>query len=90
MSRDFWPRAVLVFVQISSQNVNLVGVVLDEVFGPQNKVEMISFRKKIMPLGGRLLEGNCDYILWYAKDKEQVKFHPLFRESAYEDSHWNK
>ena len=43
-----------------------------------------------MPLGGTLLEGNCDYLLWYAKDKSQVKYRKLFQPSIVEgDSHWN-
>jgi adenine-specific DNA-methyltransferase len=63
---------------------------LDEVFGPKNQVEVLSFRKKTMPLGGRLLEGNCDYLLWFAKDKEKIKYRGLFRNSEIEgDSHWN-
>jgi adenine-specific DNA-methyltransferase len=65
-------------------------LILDEVFRPENQVEVISFRKKTMPLGGRLLEGNCDYLLWFAKDKEKVKYRSLFRDSEIEgDSHWN-
>jgi len=90
LARDLLTDSGSVFVQISTQNLNVIAVLLDEVFGVGNRVELISFRKKTMPLGGRLLEGNCDYILWYAKDKEQVKYHSLFRPSVYEgDSHWN-
>jgi adenine-specific DNA-methyltransferase len=55
------------FVQISSENLELVMCLMDEIFNKGNLVEIISFRKKTMPLGGRLLEGICDYILWYAK-----------------------
>jgi adenine-specific DNA-methyltransferase len=90
LCRDLLSETGSIFVQISTQNVNLMSAVLDEIFGPQNRVEQISFRKKTMPLGGRLLEGNCDYILWYAKDKEMVKYHSLFKPSMYEgDPHWN-
>jgi adenine-specific DNA-methyltransferase len=78
------------FVQISTENLEYVSVLLDEVFGKENKIEIISFRKKTMPLGGTLLEGNCDYLLWYGKDKEKVTFHPLFVKSIIEgDTHWN-
>jgi adenine-specific DNA-methyltransferase len=79
-----------IFVQISTMNMKYVLLILDEVFGQDNQVEVISFRKKTMPLGGRLLEGNCDYLLWFAKDKETVKYRGLFRNSEIEgDSHWN-
>jgi adenine-specific DNA-methyltransferase len=79
-----------VFVQISTENLEYVSLILAEIFKPTNKVELISFRKKTMPLGGTLLEGNCDYLLWYAKDKSQVKYRKLFQSSIVEgDSHWN-
>ena len=62
---------------------------MDEVFGASNRVEIITFRKKTMPLGGRLLEGICDYLLWYARSKEDIKYRPLFQESQIEgDPHW--
>ena len=34
-----------IFVQIGSENVNRVALVLDEVFGPENRVAQITFRK---------------------------------------------
>src|SRR5207253_2593518 len=34
----------------------------------------ISFRKKLMPLGGKTLEGMADYIVWYAKKIETIKY----------------
>jgi len=38
----------------------------------------------------RLILGDCDYILWYAKDKERIKYNGLFLPSTVEgDSHWN-
>ncbi|WP_441290272.1 site-specific DNA-methyltransferase [Sorangium sp. KYC3313] len=90
VARDLLAETGSIFVQMSTENLRLVALVLDEVFGPRNHVELISFRKKTMPLGGRLLEGNCDYILWYARDKERVKYRTLFQEGSVEgDTHWN-
>jgi adenine-specific DNA-methyltransferase len=89
-ARELLNESGSIFVQISTENMKYVLLILDEVFGPKNQVEVISFRKKTMPLGGRLLEGNCDYLLWFAKDKEKIKYRGLFRESEIEgDSHWN-
>jgi len=34
-----------------------------------------------MPLGAKLLEGMCDYLLWYVKDANLVKYRPLFQPS---------
>ena len=43
-----------------------------------------------MPLGGRLLDGAYDYLVWYAKDKERIKYRSLFQDKQIQgDSHWN-
>ncbi len=70
------------FVQISDENVHLVRCLLDEVFGSNNFVSLITFRKKLMPLGAKTLENMCDYLIWYAKDKELVKYRQLFTETV--------
>jgi adenine-specific DNA-methyltransferase len=90
LARDLLNESGSCFVQISHDNLHRARLLLDEVFGADNAVETIVFRKKTMPLGGRLLEGISDYLLWYAKRKEEVKYRPLFRESVIEgDAHWN-
>jgi adenine-specific DNA-methyltransferase len=81
VSRDLLTEHGSVFVQIGDQNVHLVRSLLDEVFGSKNFCQIIPFRKKLMPLGAKLLEGMCDYLLWYAKDVKQVKFRHLYRHS---------
>ena len=79
-----------IFVQIGSQNAHLVAALCAEVFSPENHVETIAFRKKTMPLGGRLLEGAYDYLVWFAKDIERVKYRQLFQPKRVEgDAHWN-
>ena len=65
------------FVQISDENVHLVRNLMDEIFGPKNFMSLISFRTKI-PLNARHLPNVADYLAWYAKDKQQVKFNRLF------------
>ena len=90
LSRELLSDSGSIFVQISDENLHLVRSILDEVFGKGNFIELITFRKKNMTLGGNLLEGVCDYLLWYAKDKQNVKFHRLFLDTNAEgDSHWN-
>jgi adenine-specific DNA-methyltransferase len=72
------------FVQISDKNLHLVRNIMDEVFGPQNFVALIPFRKKTMPLGTVLLEQMSDFLLWYAKEKfdangkRRVKYRRLY------------
>lgn len=70
-----------VFVQISDENVHLVRSIMDEVFGSENFVSLIPFRKKLMPLGATTLESMCDFIIWYAKDIKSIKYNTLFKKS---------
>jgi adenine-specific DNA-methyltransferase len=65
------------FVQISDENIHLVRSVMDEVFGSENFFSLITF-KKTLPLGSSGLAGISDYIIWYAKNKEQIKYRQLY------------
>ena len=79
VARDLLTETGSIFVQIGDENVHLVRNVMDEVFGSGNFCQLIPFRKKLMPLGATLLEGMYDYLLWYGKNIEHVKFHHLFK-----------
>ncbi len=90
VTRELLTESGSCFVQIGTANLHLVTTLMAEVFGPENHVETIAFRKKTMPLGGRLLEGAYDYIVWFAKDKELVKYRRLFQKQDIQgDTHWN-
>jgi adenine-specific DNA-methyltransferase len=90
IARDLLTESGSIFVQIGSRHAHLVATLMAEVLGAGNHVETIAFRKKTMPLGGRLLEGAYDYIIWFARDKETVKYRPLFQQKGVlGDSHWN-
>ena len=65
------------FVQISSENVHLVRTIMDEIFGENNFIRLISYRTK-PPLNTKYMPGIVDYIIWYAKDIECVTFNRLF------------
>ena len=78
VARDLLSDSGSIFVQIGDENVHLIRSLVDEVFGPENIVAQISFRKKLMPLGGKTLEGMADYLVWYAKDKTKIKYRQLF------------
>lgn len=66
------------FIQISDENVHLVRNVMDEVFGSENFMSMITF-KKSLPLGSSGLASISDYIIWYAKNIENVKYRQLYQ-----------
>lgn len=71
-----------VFVQISDENVHLVRNILDEIFGVNNFVSMISFVTS-SGFTSSTLSRNGDRILWYAKDKEVIKFRRLYIEKDF-------
>jgi adenine-specific DNA-methyltransferase len=73
-----------IFVQISDENLHRVRMLLDEVFGSFNCISVITFQKT----GGagspsvetQTLASVSDYLLWYSKDVEQVKYRTVFNE----------
>jgi adenine-specific DNA-methyltransferase len=65
-----------IFVQIGDENVHLVRSLLDEVFGAQNFVSLITLRKT-GGTTGVYLPGTADYLLWYAKDASVMKYRQL-------------
>ena len=78
LARELLHEGGSCFVQIGDENVHIVRNLMDELFGCKNLIAQISFRKKLMPLGGKTLEGMADYLIWYAKDKNKVKYRQLF------------
>jgi adenine-specific DNA-methyltransferase len=68
-----------VFVQISDENVHHVREVMDEVFGVENFVAIISFQKTGQKSSG-FIDSISDYIIWYSKDNigEKIKFRKLY------------
>jgi len=78
------------FVQISDENVHLVRNLMDEVFGVDSYISEIIFRKKGMTLGAKTLETMNDLIIWYAKDKNKVKYRQIYEEYNVEGaSRWS-
>ncbi|NLI13117.1 MAG: site-specific DNA-methyltransferase [Peptococcaceae bacterium] len=76
--RDLLTRSGSVFVQIGEENVHRIRAMMDEVFGEENFVAQISFRKKLMPLGAKTLEGMADYLVWYARSLSEIKYRQLY------------
>ena len=78
VARDLLTESGSVFVQISDQNVHRVRALLDEIFGPDNFCSQISY-STTSGQTTQLLATATDYILWYAKSKENVKFRQPLR-----------
>lgn len=70
------------FVQISIENMHLVRNLMDEIFGKENFMNIITYRTK-QGVGAKYLPRTSDYIVWYAKDINRVKFNQLYVDKNY-------
>lgn len=77
LARELLTESGSIFVQISDENVHHVREVLDEVFGAENFVSMITV-KKTSPLGSKFIGNSCDYLVWYSKLKEKFKYFQVY------------
>lgn len=78
VARDLLTVSGSLFVQIGNENVHRVRSLLDELFGESNCVAQIPFIKTVGK-GGARLDSTNDYLLWYSKDLEQLKYRQLYR-----------
>ena len=78
VARELLTETGRVFVQIGDENVHLVRCVLDEVFGSENFVSQISF-VKTTGFAGLRLSNVADYIVWYAKKIDVVKYRQVYK-----------
>ncbi len=76
VSRDLLAESGSIFVQIGEENVALVRLVLNEVFGEDNFVRSIGFQKTVGQTSS-FVPSTFDYLLWFAKDARAAKFRPL-------------
>jgi len=78
LARELLSVTGSVFVQISDENVHRVRGILDEVFGPTNFCGQFGFVKTAGQTS-ELVASVMDYLVWYARDYENVKFCRLFQ-----------
>ena len=77
VARELLTESGSIFLQIGDENVHLVRALMDEVFGSNNFVSLIPFRKT-SAVGGAHLDGTNDYLVWYARDLERIKYRQLY------------
>lgn len=89
MARELLTESGSCFVQISDENVHLVRNLMDEIFGSENFVSQIVYTKTAGFTSNTI--GNvADFVIWYAKDIEQIKVRKLFIErNPLSDPHYN-
>jgi len=84
VSRDLLSESGSIFVQIGDENVHRVRAVMDEVFGPENFFSQISF-VKAGALGATGLPRQLDYIIWFAKNIESIKYRKVLLSKSVEE-----
>jgi len=80
LARQLLDNSGSIFIQINDDNLHYIKNILDEVFGYENCVNIIPFKKRASFLSrfGKGLFELFDYIVWYAKDIDNVKVNPLY------------
>lgn len=89
VSRDLLKKSGSIFVQIGDENVHRVRALLDEVFGEDNFVSLITF-KKTHYQESDYTSNICDYLLFYARDKSQLKFRKLWKPADLKEVNYDK
>jgi adenine-specific DNA-methyltransferase len=77
IARELLAETGSVFVQIGDENVHRVRDVMDEVFGEENFISIITI-KKTAAQTDKYISSSCDYIIWYAKSRDTMKYRQVF------------
>jgi len=77
LARDLLTPSGSVFVQISDENLHHMREMMDEVFGADSFLGVIAFAKT-SGLKSSLLASSADYLLWYARDPDNIRYRQLF------------
>jgi adenine-specific DNA-methyltransferase len=86
VARDLLTESGSIFVQIGDENVHQVRAVMDEVFGEDNFCSLLVCRKTSSlnsPVARvNVIPGSADFIIWFAKSKDSVKYRQLYIEKS--------
>ncbi len=83
VARDLLADSGSIFVQIGDENVHRVRALMEEIFGEDNFVSLISF-KKTTALTSEYLSNPFDYIVWFAKNRSATKYRSILVDKGYE------
>lgn len=76
-----------VFVQISDENLHHVRELCDEIFGSNHYVSLINYHTTSSQTSA-FLASVGDYLLWYAKDKNSLKFRRPYQQKMDESGQY--
>ena len=84
LARELLHESGSCFVQIGDENIHRVAMLLDEVFGAENRLATISYATSGSSSSKTLPEVS-DYLLWYGKQREQTKYRQLYSKLSRRD-----
>lgn len=77
IARELLHETGSIFVQIGDENVHRVRAIMDEVFGGDNFASIITYKTRGGVTRRNTIKRMSDYIIWYAKNREEMKFRRL-------------
>ncbi len=77
VARDLLTESGSIFVQIGDENVHRVRALMDEVFGPDNFVSVITVKKTAVQTD-LAISSVADYIIWFCKFHDHIKYRTPF------------
>jgi len=80
VARDLLTESGSVFVQIGEENVYAIRALMNEVFGSDNFIREIVVTKTSGLASSDRLASSADYIVWFAKNSDLIKYRTLHRQ----------
>ena len=84
-ARDLLHESGSIFVQIGDENIHHVRTVIEEIFGSANFIALITVEKTSSQTQDYIAPV-CDYLLWFGKDKQRLKYRALWAEKSSEQA----
>jgi adenine-specific DNA-methyltransferase len=81
VARELLADSGSIFVQIGDENVHRVRDLMDEVYGADNFCALVVLAKSSAQ-SSQLVPGVADFLLWYGKAKEHIKYRELFADKG--------
>ena len=82
LARELLTESGSCFVQISDENLHHVRELMDEVFGIEHFVSIISIRKTTSQGTAVLLGSTTDFLVWYARNRDSTKYRQIFTQRS--------
>jgi adenine-specific DNA-methyltransferase len=79
VARDLLHESGSIFVQIGDENVHRVRSLMEEVFGEENFVALVSISKTTSSTSD-YLSTVADYVVWFARKKDTTKYRQIYKQ----------